>query len=469
MTPLPVDERDNVDREAQGTHRAAVDLAGWGLREATVERPPDERFCIFVSHKHEDHGLALTVRDALHALGGGKIECFVSGVDISAGADWNREIKARLARSHLLVLLFTSPSENWDWCLYEAGLFARFDADEVSAIACLHNADSGAPRPLANLQSVAAEQEPVERFIGLMCHKTWCISDDWRRGPLAPEVTDDQIASAAAAIVSRFPRLTFAERSHYACHRVVLDLRDCDRPGSIIPESARVVEGPAATSGFTLSLFNRADGRRTLTWRDLLEAVDGTDAEWRHQLDRRFAAALDEQLFTPISATMRAWNHGRPEQGIFKPVLYRIVRAPAVDGDDPRGRPIEVTIIFDPLLDAGSSGAYAGTVQSRAERGIDVFSDIREAVRAVYEDADRFGMFEERALRRVYGEMFERDGIAAMGAEWEDGLARLDAALGDRDAAGTEAELARLAELNRRFSMCSTERYLELLRIPAGS
>ena len=157
-------------------------LPGWGLLEGSVEAPPEEKFRIFVSHKHEDHELAMTVRAALQRLGAGKVECFVSGVDISAGADWNRQIKARLAQSHLLVLLFTSPSENWDWCLYEAGLFTRFDVEDVSAIVCLFNPETGSPRPLANLQGVAAQPVAVERFLEELFRKTWCISDDWRRG-----------------------------------------------------------------------------------------------------------------------------------------------------------------------------------------------------------------------------------------------------------------------------------------------
>jgi TIR domain len=449
-----------------------------------VEAAPEEKFRIFVSHKHEDHELAMTVRAALQRLGDGKIECFVSGVDISAGADWNRQIKARLAQSHLLVLLFTSPSQNWDWCLYEAGLFTRFDVEDVSAIVCLFNPETGSPRPLANLQGVAAQPVAVERFLEELCRETWCISDDWRRGALDADVEDELVSSAAAEIVNAFPKARLVERSHYACHRVVLDLQGVDQIGSIIPESARVVEGEGATSGFTLSLFNRADGRRTLTWRDLVEAVDGVDAAWRHQLDRRFVAALNEELFRPISATLRAWNQGRRHQRIFKPVLYRILRAPVADGRDERGRPIQLTIVFDPLLEATAMGTsafnlvrvnarfkvevfdeFGRMVHSRAADGVDVFADIREAVRVVYEDADRFGLFEERELRRVYGEAYEREHIAAMGEEWEARLERLDAACGGRDADAVETELARLADLNRVFSILSTERYLNLLQV----
>ena len=92
-----------------------------------------DRFRVFVSHKHVDAELASTVAAALESLAPEMIECWVSGEDLQAGVDWNREIKSSIAESHLLVLLFTpAPERAWDWCLYEVGLFMRFGEDDVS-------------------------------------------------------------------------------------------------------------------------------------------------------------------------------------------------------------------------------------------------------------------------------------------------------------------------------------------------
>ena len=72
----------------------------------------DDVFTVFISHKHDDHALALEVKKALQGLAGPKpIDCFVSGTDITVGMDWRREIRSVLARSHVLVLLFTAPSK----------------------------------------------------------------------------------------------------------------------------------------------------------------------------------------------------------------------------------------------------------------------------------------------------------------------------------------------------------------------
>ena len=59
----------------------------------------DDVFTVFISHKHDDHALAVEVKKAMEGLSPGSIECFVSGIDITAGMDWRREIRSVLARS----------------------------------------------------------------------------------------------------------------------------------------------------------------------------------------------------------------------------------------------------------------------------------------------------------------------------------------------------------------------------------
>jgi hypothetical protein len=97
-----------------------------------------------------------------------------------------------------------------------------------------------------------------------------------------------------------------------------------------------------------------------------------------------------------------------------------------------------------------------------------VFVDIGEAVRLVYEEADRFGVFDHAALRRVYGGDYESKGIEAMGQKWLEELEELEKSLEACDTDQVEAHLAELAALNRAFSVASTERYLALLQSRRG-
>jgi hypothetical protein len=321
-------------------------------------RIADDKFRVFISHKHEDHALAEAVQVALEGLEPELIDCFVSGVDIPAGVDWRREIRSALAKSHALMLLFTAPSNNWDWCLYETGLYTRFDENDVHAVFCLFSPGGASPSPLADLQGVPAEFTKVRAFLDTLCRKTWEVSDDWHRGALAPDITKRKVDEAAQAITDAFHRSGSAS-TYYPCHRLVLSLAESDKIKRGIPETARVMVGPNDTSGYTLSLFDLAGGEpATRTWGDLLQAVGGTEAEWRRELDARFLMALDEQLFPPIEATMRAGGTSRSQQRLYRPILYSIVRGPTVaPGPDPAevmGRPRSVTIVFEPLDGTGN-------------------------------------------------------------------------------------------------------------------
>ena len=312
----------------------------------------DDKFRVFISHKHDDHALAVELKNAMEGLSPKCFECFVSDIDITAGMDWRREIRERLARSHLLVLLFTAPSNNWDWCLYETGLYTRFDRTEVSSVVCMFNPGQASPSPLANLQGVPADTDKVGAFLDALCRQTWKMSDDWRRGALAPEIAADKLEAAARAIAEAFRRSGSA-LTYYPCHRVVLSLSESDDIASGIPESARVMEGPNDTSGYTMSLFDLAGGTGKRTWGDLLRAIDGTEADWRRELDSHFLQALGEKLFAPMEGRMRAGRTSRVAERLYRPSIYSIVRGPAVgpvsdDAAETVRRPRSVTIVLAP-------------------------------------------------------------------------------------------------------------------------
>jgi hypothetical protein len=330
----------------------------------------DDVFTVFISHKHDDHALAVEVKKALQGLAGPKlIDCFVSGIDITAGMDWRRQIRGVLARSHLLVLLYTTPSRNWDWCLYETGLYTSFDhaeKNEVSSVVCLFNPGQASPSAIADLQGVPAEAGKVRDFLNVLCHQTWKISDDWRQGALAPDVAPKRVDDAARAIEKAFRRLG-STSTYFPCHRVVLSLSEHDKIASGIPESARVMEGPNDTSSYTLSLFDLASGTGQRTWGDLLQAVQGTNAEWRKELDRQFLLALKEELFWPTKGCMRAGGKSRVGERLYRPMLYSIVRGPAVgtmlddDAAKSHRRPRSVTIVLIPEPHAeGDTATAAG-------------------------------------------------------------------------------------------------------------
>ena len=323
-----------------------------------MAHPPSDRFRIFISHKHDDHAFAESLERQLEGLSD-RIKCFVSGVNLTAGADWNAEIRSQLLVSHLLILLFTEPSKNWDWCLYEAGLFTSLG--EEHSVVCLYRAEDGSPRPLSNLQGVPVEPQAVQRFLTQLCEQTWLIAQKWRMGALHPKVDSARVAQLATTIVDAFPRRAATAPAgpltHFPCHRVVLDLRQIDTITAGIPLDARVVEGEGATSTFTLSLFNLTQGLRSRTWGDLVEATDKERRSWLADLDFRFDAALKEQLFSPSKTTpmplVDAYTGLRKRS--YRPVLYEILRERVRRADGTAGRdelrPVQLTLVLDPVAE----------------------------------------------------------------------------------------------------------------------
>jgi hypothetical protein len=446
-----------------------------------VARIPDDRFRVFISHKHDDHAFADTVAAALCSLTG-TIECFVSGADIGAGTDWNDEIRQALFRSHLLLLLFTNPSSNWDWCLYEAGLYTRFQEDHVCSVVSMFDPERSAPRPLSNLQGVPATQEKLEAFLTRLCRETWRVSDDWLRGPLARQVKSAQITAAAHQIAQAFPTEQPAGTVYHPCHRVVLDLSSAGPAEEGIPEDARVVEGDGATTAYTLSLFRAATGTRAKTWGDLLASVGGEDAAWRHQLDERYAAALREELFSPTTATLRAFDPEQRQRRYYRPMLLQVTCTPPCVGDGAGRRVQQVTVVFDPQLAPSHVGGpifnlvrinarfatevfevFCGNVAHRQRSGPSVFHEIQDAFGLIYEEAEEFRLFDVSELEQVYGSHYGSSGVQALGQAWDALRERLDAALAARDARTVEQLLGEMRELNRRFSLLATQRYLAAL------
>lgn len=86
----------------------------------------EEQRMVFVSHKHKDKELAKIVGSLLRTLSGFTIDAFVSSSTDSKGPGFGQniddELKSALAKTGLVVLVYTDPTENWDWCMWECGV-----------------------------------------------------------------------------------------------------------------------------------------------------------------------------------------------------------------------------------------------------------------------------------------------------------------------------------------------------------
>ncbi|MCP3958931.1 MAG: toll/interleukin-1 receptor domain-containing protein [bacterium] len=313
---------------------------------------PGDKFRIFISHKHQDHGLAVKVKNELEGLGTEPaIECFVSGSDIAAGANWRRAIKRNLTRSHLLLILFTKPSYDWDWCLYEAGLFTRFDKQDVRAVVALHDKAGSPPRPLSNLQGVVSTEKRLKEFLRKLCEEPWETTDDWLKGKIRCDDLEEASRREAKTIAAEFKRTVRTPRSdcYYPCHRIVLDLSACkdeDLEKGIPPGASVVISGPERTREHTLYNVFGVTYRDLLRWGDLVDNVTTDEPEWRVQLDSKFRRSTRRKSFGPITAGFHA-NNPNDERRFYVPEIYKIVFS--------HGRPVGLTVVLDrELLDSAT-------------------------------------------------------------------------------------------------------------------
>jgi hypothetical protein len=158
---------------------------------------------IFLSHHHEDSEAVLKFKIKLEELSAGKLKCFQSSAPgtIKAGEDWHKRIRVELGKSDALFLLFTDPSQSWDWCLYEVGLFTDLaKKEEQSKIICLCSyEDEPPPSPLGSRQFVRATKEDLKQFLTDLFKKPKFFS---RRGAINAELKDDTIEELATQLAN---------------------------------------------------------------------------------------------------------------------------------------------------------------------------------------------------------------------------------------------------------------------------
>ncbi len=75
---------------------------------------------LFISHIHEERGIAEVVRDELLSCFGAQVDVFLAE-DVPLGTNWLDEIKIALGRSDVLIVLFSKHSSSRPWINIEAG------------------------------------------------------------------------------------------------------------------------------------------------------------------------------------------------------------------------------------------------------------------------------------------------------------------------------------------------------------
>lgn len=105
---------------------------------------------VFISYKHEDLRVAEAAKQTLERLGRNAVQVAYSQ-DLRSGDPLHERLRNELAAADILILLYTDPSQDWKWCMYEVGLFVgQRGADEERPVICLCGTDQKRPSPLSD-------------------------------------------------------------------------------------------------------------------------------------------------------------------------------------------------------------------------------------------------------------------------------------------------------------------------------
>ena len=416
---------------------------------------------IFVSHKDEDRAKARTIKDLLEVYAPNRLEFFISGENIIAGEDWQERIRNELRNSTLLLLLFTEPTKNWDWCLFEAGLFTPLiDRDEQRRIICIYPFDSGGPRPLTNLQGIPADVESVSKFLTSLFRTSDITGVE---PPLNPKLSPNDIGDVASQICDLFgPRETVP---HFACPYVTLQIpkhTSTDKPE--IPNESDVA-GDAAT----LAIFGLASGPHK--WGNLVDRVGKHgQSDWVEELGQAFQLASRCQLTHPLTATFRAANGGK----IFRPLLYSL--------DLENGRPVTATILFSEELthpDVGGPMFQLLRMSTRFEEEVvkkhrgkmlglaklkgtsNALRQLLEHVQTIEIESINKGLKNRKMIMSYFGDnQILKNKISNIFDAWEKSRESLDESVRNENIEGSEEFLDSVYHLQRLFLVLAAERYL---------
>lgn len=92
----------------------------------SAESEPSRKPLLFISHKHADKKIADVIREFVSDRSAGGIEVFQSSSPWAGaprvGRNLNKELKAALWRARSVILIYTTPDQDWTYCIYECGV-----------------------------------------------------------------------------------------------------------------------------------------------------------------------------------------------------------------------------------------------------------------------------------------------------------------------------------------------------------
>ena len=424
---------------------------------------------IFISHKSRDKEAAKAIDEILNLAGGKELKTFLSE-RIHPGVTWPQEIWDNLKRSDWLILLYTDPSEEWDWCLFEAGFAAGVG---TSRLICLHTEEVMQPKPLQQWQSVRVnDKDEMENFLKNLLED---LNPTLFKSTERLHKLIDEIAAAFIRGVRR------KIDSEWNTKFVMINFKNSEQV-KILKETGQVQNDVTCGEEIreSLDIFGHRIGECTLE--DIQDGLNIYERAWWMKClgDALRAAALRKYPIPPIPRIFQPYTRkeyqvilhriDRFSDGTLSFCLLFIERDPEIVEEKDKqlksaadmltiGRQFRWNILTKYYRDLSILKAQ----RAREEKIRECLADLSLRVEWIRGEAQRIDVFTDDDIITLFDDENDKKDISKLLKElWPEIFQRLSQDIEARDLDRVLDTLNQMLKLNKDFMISVAGRYLEL-------
>ena len=437
---------------------------------------PTKACRVFISRKTSDQGISKRIRKDLEKWAP-TLE-FFDATSIEPGANWRKTIREELNNANVFFLLLTKPAkDDFDWPLYEAGLFESLDEADRRRVICIYAATGGGPPDqLGDKQAVGAtETEILDLLLRLFHDKEFSLTTE----PLNEKLTGEDLRPIAQSIandISGVKSDSVARRRHVNPY-IQLHLP----PGvdSLVPDIA--VESDQVSLKQLFGLMEKKPGQQW-TWGEIIDRIHpGFNLNWAEQLGEAVEAMRTEQDVRQLTGRFLA-NDGK----LFRPEIeiYRTFEDDGMTIDVTFSEQIHLSWIRDigPPVALAATLALASRVQHEliepyARRLDDVapgmwyddpfreglLAELGRLVKRIEHDGYFIGRLAEDQLQKAFKDEERREYNEVCREYYKQIKASVREALEENDLTKLQKALQRWGDNNLRFLKLGLHRYKTML------
>lgn len=429
-----------------------------------------EELNIFFSFKHEDEKIAVSVKNGLLNYCSG-VQIYLSK-SMTTGDEWSKWIDEYIAKAKLLFLFYIEPSNTWDWCLYEAGLFTgigRENKDQRRVI-CLHSEKVKAPAPMRLLKTVDTSIDSLKDFLTSFYKATDITGLE---KPLNSNIQDSIIEGLAEDIHKLIsPKKQIVADFNYCSYlKIHIDNSlDCYKNRSL---GSATIESDSNTLKIFGLEATTPEGK-SWKWDDIFKIYkEHHGNEFVNNLENALYEACEGRTFEKMQSTFRSVENEK----IYRPVVDRKITY--ADGS---------MMFYVPLIEQYTEGVLnenlvQGTLLTAIiignrfreeviqkfspkipylvkEKEIETFfKQLKGAILNILKESDTYGLLNEDNLAKSFDTPEEKETIIKLYRRWGDIFKDTMAAIDNKDKNSIGEQLSKIKKINTEFMTIATLQY----------